>query len=205
MKLVWIRLSQNDKQVQSTLYGQLMQKALVAPIGGEHKTHCTLPGPGKTCSVTEIKKDWLLLFVSVLAEGDKLVFWEHLNTKPYYVDVKFSCGPGNLHRTLYLSVQHLKKSTNQTLPSSFILLQHFKPLPKKSCWKGKKHCFGLHSWEGTAWLLESQRLSSQQLCSASCTRLPLCFKSEEGLGGSFFSSNFGFGPMSGGVKHRRAS
>lgn len=124
MKLVWIRLSQNDKQVQSTLYGQLMQKALVAPIGGEHKTHCTLAGPGKTCSVTEIKKDWLLLFVSVLAEGDKLVFWEHLNTKPYYVDVKFSCGPGNLHRKLYLSVQHLKKSTNQTRPSSFILLQH---------------------------------------------------------------------------------
>lgn len=114
-----------------------MQKALVAPIGGEHKTHCTLAGPGKTCSVTEIKKDWLLLFVSVLAEGDKLVFWEHLNTKSYYVDVKFSCGPGNLHRKLYLSVQHLKKSTNQTRPSSFILLQHFKPLPKKPCWKGK--------------------------------------------------------------------
>lgn len=138
MKLVCIRLNQNDKQVQSTWYGQLMQKALVAPIGGEHKTHCTLPGPRKTCSVTEIKKDWLLLFVSVLAEGDKLVFWEHLNTKPYYVDVKFSCGPGNLHRNLYLSVQHLKKTTNQTLPSSFILLQHFKPLPQKSCWKGKK-------------------------------------------------------------------
>lgn len=93
-----------------------------------------------------------------------------------------------------LSVYVLNEKTNSPCKWLFILLEQqllkFKEKLFNSFW--------LHSWQDTAWKLQSHRLSSSLLCSANCSRLPLSFRLQKGRTGYVLLCSLGTGQI-----HRR--